>query len=110
MTQQEAPTLGSVEVNRSVRSALFAQHFVEQLDLSLTPTELLNAQFPGHKEAEIRSRLGQFGIVDGMSWLPMGKLSGGQKSRVILCAITWTEPTLLYLVLREGINPAHPPH
>ena len=28
---------------------------------------------------------------------PMTKLSGGQKSRVVLCAISWAEPTFLIL-------------
>ena len=45
----------------------------------------------------MRARLGRFGVVDNMAWLPMGKLSGGQKSRVLLCAISWSEPTLLIL-------------
>jgi len=54
-------------------------------------------RFAGAKEAECRARLGRFGIVDGMAWLPMAKLSGGQKSRVVLCAVTWSEPTLLIL-------------
>ena len=97
LTAQLPPTIGSVDTNRGARSALFAQHFVEQLDLFQTPTEFLMARFAGAKEVEVRSRLGRFGIVDGMSWLPMGKLSGGQKSRVILCAITWAEPSLLFL-------------
>jgi ATPase subunit of ABC transporter with duplicated ATPase domains len=70
---------------------------VEQLDLHATPTEFLAAKFVGAKDVEIRNRLARFGIVDQMTWLPMGKLSGGQKSRVVLCAITWSQPTLLFL-------------
>jgi len=97
MTSQLSATIGDVEINRGARSALFAQHFVEQLDLFQTPTEFLMARFAGAKEMDVRNRLGRFGIVDGMSWLPMGKLSGGQKSRVVLCAICWSEPTLLFL-------------
>ena len=68
-----------------------------QLDLFQTAVEFLMARFSGSKESEVRSRLGRFGIVDGMTFLPMGRLSGGQKSRVVLCAITWSEPTLLFL-------------
>ena len=62
-----------------------------------TPTEFLLARFAGAKEAEVRARLGRFGVVEQMAWLPMGRLSGGQKSRVLLCAISWSEPTLLIL-------------
>lgn len=97
MTQQIEPTAGDVFINRGARTAVFAQHFVEQLDLHATPTEFLASKFVGSKEAEIRSRLAQFGIVDQMTWRPMGKLSGGQKSRCVLCAIMWSQPTLLFL-------------
>ena len=97
MTQQLAPSSGEVQVNRGARTAVFAQHFVEQIDLHATPTEYLAARFTGAKDVEIRSRLAGFGIVDQMTWLPMAKLSGGQKSRVVLCAITWSQPTLLFL-------------
>lgn len=97
LTQELAPTSGEAQLNRGARWACFAQHFVEQLDLFVTPTEFLTARFPGTKETECRRRLGQFGIVEQMAWLPMGKLSGGQKSRVVLCAISWSEPTILFL-------------
>ena len=97
MTQQIHPTAGDAFLNRGARTAVFAQHFVDQLDLHATPTEFLASKFAGSKEAEIRSRLAQFGIVDQMTWLPMAKLSGGQKSRCVLCAIMWSQPTLLFL-------------
>lgn len=97
MTQQLQPTKGDAFLNRGARTAIFAQHFVDQLDLHATPTEFLAAKFAGSKDAEIRSRLARFGIVDQMTWQPMAKLSGGQKSRVVLCAIMWSQPTLLFL-------------
>ena len=97
MTQQLQPSSGECSLNRGARTAVFAQHFVEQLDLHATATEFLAAKFVGAKETEIRSRLARFGLVEWMSWLPMGKLSGGQKSRVVLCAIMWSQPTLLFL-------------
>ena len=97
MTQALEPVAGEVFLNRGARTAVFAQHFVDQLDLYATATEFLGGRFPGSKELEIRNRLGRFGLQDWMTWLPMGKLSGGQKSRVVLCAITWAQPTLLFL-------------
>ena len=84
MTQQLQPTAGDAFLNRGARTAVFAQHFVDQLDLHATPTEFLAAKFAGSKDVEIRSRLARFGIVDQMTWLPMAKLSGGQKSRVVV--------------------------
>ena len=97
MTQQLDPTSGDAFLNRGARTAVFAQHFVDQLDLHATPTEFLAARFHGSKEAEIRNRLATFGIINQMTWLPMAKLSGGQKSRCVLCAIMWAQPTLLFL-------------
>ena len=97
MTRELSPTLGDLTLNRGARWAVFAQHFVDQLDLYATPTEFLMSRFPGAKEAECRNRLARFGIIDHMAWLPLGKLSGGQKSRAVLCAITWSEPALLFL-------------
>ena len=97
MTQVLQPSAGECFLNRGARTAVFAQHFVEQLDLHATAAEFLATKFVGAKESEVRSRLARFGIVEWMSWLPMAKLSGGQKSRVVLCAIMWSQPTMLFL-------------
>ena len=53
-------------------------------------------------ELEARSRLGKFGLGGPSALLPMRSLSGGQKTRVSLTAITWDGPHLL--VLDEPTN------
>lgn len=151
LTQQLQPTSGDAWLNRGAKWAIFAQHHIDQLDLSASPQDFLASKFagasphcvhanrvhttctpharcmhttctllcsshartphPAHtpfahrmhtactgaKEVEIRSRLGRFGIENQHAWQPMSKLSGGQKSRIVLCAISWAEPTFLIL-------------
>ena len=97
MTAELTPTAGDATLSRACKWALFAQHHVDQLDLQQTATEYLSATFNGATDAECRGRLARFGIVEWMSWLQMSKLSGGQKSRVLLCAICWAAPALLFL-------------
>ena len=89
MTAELTPTAGDATLSRACKWALFAQHHVDQLDLQQTATEYLSATFNGATDAECRGRSARFGIVEWMSWLQMSKLSGGQKSRVLLCAICW---------------------
>ena len=46
---------------------------------------------------EARSRLGKFGITGDEALSPLGSLSGGQRVRVSLTAITWDSPHVLLL-------------
>jgi ATP-binding cassette subfamily F protein 3 len=90
-------TQGRQERNPKLRISMFTQHFMDQLDLKLSPLEQLMKDFPGHKEEHIRGYLAGFGITGNMSLRPHYLLSGGQKSRVAFAVAVWKHPQIMIL-------------
>uniref|UniRef100_A0A7S1CJG3 ABC transporter domain-containing protein n=1 Tax=Bicosoecida sp. CB-2014 TaxID=1486930 RepID=A0A7S1CJG3_9STRA len=91
-------TSGHVTRNGRLRTAVFTQHHVAQLDLHRSPVEHMLHKFgPSAKRDAVRSHLGKFGISGDLALQKMGTLSGGQKSRVAFAQITWTKPHLVCL-------------
>jgi ATP-binding cassette subfamily F protein 3 len=91
------PTAGQVVRNGKVRWARFSQHFVDQLDLSMTPLQAICKTFPTAPVQDLRSHLGSFGISGDLALKTMILLSGGQKSRVAMATVAWRKPHLLLL-------------
>ena len=81
------PSSGMVTRYEGVRIGLFTQHFVDQLDLRLTPVQHLLQVAPsvtsegGNTEQAARAVLGRFGLAGKLALAPIGTLSGGQKVR-----------------------------
>lgn len=91
------PTSGEVVRAHNARCAMFTQHHVDQLDLSLSAVEYLMQRDPQCPREDVRRRLGHFGVSGSRQLQRMGLLSGGQRSRVAFCVATWTRPSLLLL-------------
>ncbi|VDD75804.1 unnamed protein product [Mesocestoides corti] len=91
------PTKGLRHTHRSLRTAYFSQHHVDQLDLNVSSLEFLVKKFPGESEQRYRSQLASFEIGALLAQQPIGSLSGGQKSRVAFAAICMSKPNLLIL-------------
>jgi len=83
--------------NPRMRTTIFTQHFMDQLDLSLSPVEQFQLKFPGNKAEFIRCHLGGFGITGDMGIRPQYLLSGGQKSRVAFALAVWNKPHVMIL-------------
>ena len=100
------PTSGEVERDSGARIALVNQHHAEQLDLSLTPLAFLKAEYPGDgsyaHEQKLRSHLSGCGVGAELQGTPGHALSGGQRSRVALSAVSFARPHLL--VMDEPTN------
>ena len=91
------PTSGHITRSSKCRIAVFAQHHVDGLDLTLSPLALMVRSYPGVLEQELRNHLGSFGVSGPLALQSIYTLSGGQKSRVALAKLTWTQPNLLLL-------------
>ena len=50
-----------------------------------TPLEFLLKEFSEETKEQHRANLGRFGLKGPQQLTAMGKLSGGQKSRVVFC-------------------------
>ena len=88
---------GRMTVAKKIKIAYFSQHQTEELDVEKTPFEMLAGQMPGASETQIRAQLGAFGLNKAKSDTLIGKLSGGEKSRLLLSLITKDAPHLLIL-------------
>mmetsp|Transcript_106003 Transcript_106003/g.167374 ORF Transcript_106003/g.167374 Transcript_106003/m.167374 type:complete len:807 (+) Transcript_106003:77-2497(+) len=95
------PLKGEVYLQPRVVISFFNQHQADALPLSMTAVESLRERFPETTEAEVRSHLGAFG-VGRQAVQSIGSLSGGEKNRVALAAITFRPPHIL--VLDEPTN------
>jgi len=96
------PTSGTRNVHRNLKFGYFTQHFVDQLDLSVCPIELMAKEFPGMKGEEYRRMLGKFGISGDLALQQTETLSGGQKSRVAFSILCAHNPN--FLILDEPTN------
>jgi len=91
------PTEGQITPHNKLRLSRFNQHFVDQLDMNLTPLQYMRNEFPDIPEEDMRSWLGRFGVTGGPQTQKMETLSDGQKSRVIFAYMAHTNPHILLL-------------
>ena len=100
------PTAGTVTIDRGARVALVNQHHADQLSYDKTPLAFMLEKFPGDgsiaHEQECRAHLASCGVLAAQQGVPSGALSGGQRSRVALAAVSFEKPHLL--VLDEPTN------
>jgi len=96
------PTKGTRTAHRNLKFGYFTQHFVDQLDMTICPVEVMQKEFPGKKTEEYRRMLGQFGVTGDMALQQIASLSGGQKSRVAFAVLCGHGPN--FLVLDEPTN------
>eukprot|EP00977_Amphora_coffeiformis_P000827 scaffold178_cov163-Amphora_coffeaeformis.AAC.1 len=113
------PTQGEIKRNAHARFALVNQHHADQIDLTLTPLQFMQKLFPGDGSYDhmqkLRGHLSSCGVTSGSSVpsaggskvfdlqnTPASALSGGQRSRVALAAVSFASPHVL--VLDEPTN------
>jgi len=96
---------GSVIREGKIRIAKFGQHHIEQLNLQQTALEYMHTKFPTAEIQQLRGHLGSLGLSGDLALQPIYKLSGGQKSRIML---TFLRPHILLLDERECIICMHP--
>jgi ATP-binding cassette subfamily F protein 3 len=100
------PTAGEVRRKAGTRIAIVNQHHADQLDLDKTPLEFMADRFPGDGSnahmLTLRSHLDRMGVPTIKQSVPAYGLSGGQRSRVALAAVSYVSPHVL--VLDEPTN------
>jgi len=91
------PIDGSLHASSKLRIGYFAQHQVDELELSETPLQHLRALRPLETPGRLRSRLAAGGLGAEQAETIVAKLSGGQKSRLSLLIATLDAPHILIL-------------
>ncbi|HWD50378.1 MAG TPA: ATP-binding cassette domain-containing protein, partial [Rhizomicrobium sp.] len=88
---------GDVVRSRRLSPGYFAQHQLDEMDSNITPVQTLARFRPKMTETELRTRLGSMGLVGDKALTLVGKLSGGERARLMLTLATLDKPNLLIL-------------
>lgn len=95
------PTDGEVATNRVAKFALVNQHHADQIDLTMTPLEFVQSKAgKDGSDASIRSlrsELDKSGIPTALHDVPASGLSGGERSRLAMVAVSVAKPHVLFL-------------
>jgi ATP-binding cassette subfamily F protein 3 len=94
-------TEGEVIRNRGALFALVNQHHADQIDLKLSPLQFMKSKFPGNNsdawEETLVKHLRECGVKLDQIHVAASALSGGQRSRVALAAVSFTRPHVLIM-------------
>jgi ATPase subunit of ABC transporter with duplicated ATPase domains len=93
----EKPQQGQIIRHHNLRTAVFTQHLVQEIDLSKTAVQLLIDMFPELKTQTARDYLGSFGISGDRALTELRVLSGGQRTRFVFAMLMFEHPHLLLL-------------
>jgi len=96
------PTTGSVTIGASVNLGYFSQHAMEILDPKKSVFETVQAALPNATIGVVRNLCGAFLFSGDAVEKRIDKLSGGEKSRVVLA--TLLARPLNFLILDEPTN------
>ncbi len=88
---------GKMTHSNKLRIGFFAQHQVDELYIDETPLMHLQRVRPGEGQAKLRARMAGFGLGADQADTEVGRLSGGQKSRLSLLLATIDAPHMLIL-------------
>lgn len=93
------PTQGVIRRHLNLNIGKYNQHSNEQLDQTATPLDFIRSKFDDRKlnEEEWRQHLGKYGVRGAQQTSPIGKMSDGQKSRLVFCLMSVTRPNFICL-------------
>lgn len=75
----------------------FSQHQVDDLELDLSAIEQLQKLDPLSTETQLRNFLGGFNFQGSKAEVPVQSFSGGEKTRLALALVSFSQPNLLLL-------------
>jgi ATP-binding cassette subfamily F protein 3 len=92
-----APMQGTVTRAANLRVGYFAQHQLDELEGDASPYDHVRRLMPDAPEAKVRARVGAIGFSADAGNTAVKKLSGGEKSRLLLGLATFAAPHLVIL-------------
>ena len=97
LAQRLAPEDGNVTRSKHLKVGYFAQDQADELDLAATPLTLIQRLMPEAENRALRTYLGRFGFGQDKVEVQVGKLSGGERARLLFAVICHEAPQLLLL-------------
>ncbi len=97
MTGELNPIGGQVTRHTHLKLGKYNQHSSDQLNVELSAVEYLKSKFPDLPQdlPFWRQQVGRFGLTGNSQLCPIGQLSDGQKSRIVFCELSLTNPSML---------------
>ncbi len=92
-----APIQGVRREGKGLTIGYFEQSLLDQLRAGDSPLQHLARLDPAVREQELRDFLGGFNFRGDDALAPVGRFSGGERSRLALALIAWQRPNLLLL-------------
>ena len=97
LSDRLAPMTGRKVASSKLRVGYFAQHQVDELELDETPLQHLQRLRPDDSPGKLRARLAAGGIGADIATTEVGRLSGGQKTRLSLLLAALDAPHMIIL-------------
>ncbi len=97
LAQRLKPMAGRMTRSGKLKIGYFAQDQAEELDLAATPLQHMERLMPMETETRLRSQLGRFGFGAERAEVAVGKLSGGEKARLLFALMSREAPHVLIL-------------
>jgi len=91
------PETGTIAAARNLKTAIFAQHQIDDLVPAESAYLHVARACPGEAEAKIRARVAAMGLSTEKMDTPAQDLSGGEKARLLMGLATLGAPNLIIL-------------
>jgi len=91
------PMDGKVRKSGKLKTAYFAQHQTDELDVDGTPVSHMAELMPDSPESKVRAQLGRFGFGQDKAKTKVGNLSGGEKARLLFSLMSRESPHVMLL-------------
>jgi len=91
------PLSGQIHKSSKLRVGYFAQFQTDELDVTLTPYEVMKNVMKTAAEPKIRAALSKFGFDKHRADTRVGDISGGEKARLLFCLMSYDAPHIMLL-------------
>lgn len=88
---------GERKVNSKLKIGFYRQDIFEKLDSTKSLYDFLKDTMQEANDQQLRKHLGRFGFSDDKVFQKIGKLSGGERARLIFATLTADAPNMLIL-------------
>lgn len=92
-----APLEGQLHKSAKLKIGYFAQFQTDELNISLTPLQVMKEAMKDIPESKVRAALGRFGFGKEKVLTKIGELSGGEKARLLFCLMSYDAPHIMLL-------------
>ena len=97
LAERLAPFSGKITRADKLSIAYFAQHQLDELNVDASAYDHVRKLMGDAPEARVRARAGAIGFSGKAADTPAGKLSGGEKARLLLGLATFFGPNMIIL-------------